>query len=77
MPNTAFTDGQQVCNIFHPTTDCQTVTGGKVNIQLKNGEAKIYIPKTSSFFIDLVGENSNGRFNLKLEQDSAALERAD
>lgn len=25
VPNTAFTDGEQVCNIFYPTTDCQTV----------------------------------------------------
>lgn len=50
VPNTAFEDGQQVCNIFYPTTDCQTVQDKTVNIYLKNGEAKIYIPKTSAFF---------------------------
>jgi len=52
VPNTAFTDGEQVCNIFYPTTDCQTVQGNTVNVYLKNGEAKIYIPASSSFFRD-------------------------
>ena len=40
-----FTDGEAVCNIFYPTTDCQTVSGG-VNITLTAGESKIYVPKT-------------------------------
>jgi len=53
VPNTAFSNGEQVCNIFHPSSDCQTVQGGKVNVYLKNGEAKIYIPKSSSFFENL------------------------
>ena len=52
VPNTAFSDGEQVCNIFYPTTDCQTVQGGKVNVFLSNGESKIYVPKSSSFFAD-------------------------
>jgi len=50
VPNTAFSEGQEVCNIFYPTSDCQTVSGGNVNVYLKNGESKIYVPKTSSFF---------------------------
>lgn len=47
VPNTAFADGEQVCNIFHPTTDCQTVQNKSVNVYLKNGESKIYVPKAS------------------------------
>jgi hypothetical protein len=39
-----FTEGEVVCNIFYPTTDCQTVKGG-VNVYLSNGESKIYVPK--------------------------------
>lgn len=39
-----FTNGQVVCNIFYPDTDCQTVNGG-VNVYLLNGEVKIYVPK--------------------------------
>lgn len=39
-----FTEGEVVCNIFYPTTDCQTVKGG-VNVYLGNGESKIYVPK--------------------------------
>lgn len=41
-----FTEGETVCNIFAPTTDCQTVSGG-VNITLNNGESKIYVPKSN------------------------------
>lgn len=40
-----FTEGETVCNIFWPTTDCQTVSGG-VDIYLNNGESKIYVPKS-------------------------------
>lgn len=47
VPNTAFADGEQVCNIFYPTTDCQTVQNKSVNVYLKNGESKIYVPKAS------------------------------
>lgn len=46
----AFNDGETVCNIFFPTTDCQVVQGGKINVYLMNGESKIYLPKTSSYF---------------------------
>ena len=39
-----FTEGETVCNIFYPTTDCQTVSGG-VDVYLASGESKIYVPK--------------------------------
>ena len=41
---TPFQDGETVCNIFFPTSDCQTVQGG-VDVYLAGGEAKIYVPK--------------------------------
>jgi alpha-amylase len=41
-----FTEGETVCNIFYPTTDCQVVSGG-VDVYLLNGESKIYVPKSS------------------------------
>lgn len=40
-----FQDGDVVCNIFYPTTDCQTVSGG-VDVYLLNGESKIYVPQS-------------------------------
>ena len=40
-----FQDGVVVCNIFYPTTDCQTVSGG-VDVYLLNGESKIYVPQS-------------------------------
>ena len=40
-----FTEGETVCNIFNPTTDCQVVSGG-VNVTLANGESKIYVPQS-------------------------------
>jgi len=41
---TPFAEGTTVCNIFAPTTDCQTVSNG-VNVYLSNGESKIYVPQ--------------------------------
>lgn len=41
-----FSEGETVCNIFYPTTDCQQVSGG-VDVFLANGESKIYVPKGS------------------------------
>ena len=38
-----FTEGERVCNIMYPTTDCQTVSGG-VSVYLLGGESKIYVP---------------------------------
>jgi len=40
-----FNDGEMVCNIFYPTTDCQKVSNG-VNVYLANGESKIYVPQS-------------------------------
>ena len=40
-----FTEGETVCNIYYPTTDCQTVKGG-VDVYLANGESKIYVPQS-------------------------------
>jgi alpha-amylase len=40
-----FAEGETVCNIFFPTTDCQTVSGG-VNVYLSGGESKIYVPQS-------------------------------
>jgi len=42
---TPFSEGEEVCNIFFPTSDCQTVSGG-VDVFLSNGESKIYVPKS-------------------------------
>lgn len=42
-----FSQGDTVCNIFYPTTDCQQVTGDGVNVYLANGESKIYVPQSS------------------------------
>lgn len=39
-----FTEGEIVCNIFYPYTDCQAVNGG-VDVFLLNGESKIYVPQ--------------------------------
>ena len=50
VSNTGFNEGEVVCNIFF-LTDCIQVINGKLLIDLKNGEVKIFIPKSSSFFI--------------------------
>lgn len=47
VPNSGFTDGTKVCNIFYPDSDCQTVSGGNVDVTLNNGESKIYVPSSS------------------------------
>lgn len=39
-----FNEGDTVCNIFNPTSDCQTVTKDGVDVYLKGGESKIYVP---------------------------------
>ena len=40
-----FANGTVVCNIFYPTTDCQTTNNG-VYVYLLNGESKIYVPQS-------------------------------
>ena len=42
---TPFAEGETVCNIFNPTTDCQVVSNG-VNVYLAGGESKIYVPQS-------------------------------
>lgn len=64
VPNTAFSNGEKVCNIFNPSTDCQTVSGNTVNVYLKNGEAKIYVSSGSAFFDDDEDE-AETFFNMK------------
>lgn len=39
-----YSEGTTVCNIFYPA-DCVTVTGGKLEIDLLNGETKVFVPK--------------------------------
>jgi len=42
-----WSNGTKVCNIFYPTTDCQTVQNGKIDLWLTNGESKVYVPAGS------------------------------
>ena len=49
VPNSGFSNGIVVCNIFFPDTDCQTIQNGNINIFLLNGESKIYVPKESLY----------------------------
>ena len=49
VPNTGFSEGDTVCNIFN-SSDCVRIGGGKLHLTLNNGEVKIYIPKGNSFF---------------------------
>jgi alpha-amylase len=53
MPYIPYADGTVVCNIFWGYSDCQTISGGKMMAHLQGGEAKIWLPKTSSFFSDI------------------------
>lgn len=39
-----FANGETICNIFYPTSDCMTVNGA-ITVHLLNGEAKIYVLK--------------------------------
>ena len=47
IPNTPWSDGTTVCNIFYPDSDCQTISNKTINVTLANGENKIYVPKSS------------------------------
>lgn len=55
VPNTGFNEGQSVCNIFIGG-DCVVIKGGKLPVYLNYGEAKIFVPKTSSFFYGVYPE---------------------
>ena len=50
VPNAPFADGTEVCNIFYPESDCQTIQNGNIDVTLFNGESKIYVPKGSAYF---------------------------
>jgi alpha-amylase len=50
VPNAPWANGTTVCNIFYPDSDCQTIQNGSINVSLQNGESKIYVPKSNSFF---------------------------
>jgi len=39
-----YIDGQKLCNLFFPTTDCFVVENGQFQVYLENGENKIYYP---------------------------------
>ena len=49
VPNLPWSDGTTVCSIYNGD-DCQQINGGSMQVTLVNGENKIYIPKTNSFF---------------------------
>lgn len=49
VPNLPWADGTTVCSIYN-YSDCQQINGGSMHVTLVNGENKIYIPKTNSFF---------------------------
>jgi len=50
MPYLPYADGTEVCNIFWPNDDCQTVQNGVLHAHLQGGEAKIWLPKSNSYF---------------------------
>jgi alpha-amylase len=54
VPNAPFSEGDTVCNIFYPTTDCQQVKNGSVNVYLDSGEQKMYVEK--SLALEIEGE---------------------
>jgi len=50
MPYTPYEVGTEICNIFWPDDDCQTVTSDGIYAHLQGGEAKIWLPKDSAYF---------------------------
>lgn len=49
IPNSGYSEGETVCNIFF-AGDCAVVKNGNLPVYLENGEAKIFLPKSSSYF---------------------------
>lgn len=49
IPAPTFSEGEKVCNALN-ASDCLTVKAGTVSVSLSDGETKIYIPQSSSFF---------------------------
>lgn len=46
VQNLSWADGTTVCNAFD-SNDCQTINGGQMDVNLSNGQSKIYVPKAS------------------------------
>lgn len=72
---TPWQDGEVVCNIFYPTTDCQTVNGG-IDVWLLYGESKIYVPKstlTSFTDIDDQGEAKQAEIRAQMEAEARLI----
>src|SRR3990167_718885 len=49
VPNTGFNEGTVMCNAFNQS-DCVTISNGKLPVRLSNGDFKIYLRKSNSFF---------------------------
>lgn len=72
---TPWQDGEVVCNIFYPNTDCQTVNGG-IDVWLLYGESKIYVPKstlTSFTDIDDQGEAKQAEIRAQMEAEARLI----
>ena len=54
MPYLPYEDGTNICNVLGGESDCKIVTGGRINAHVEGGESKIYLPKTSSYFDDVI-----------------------
>ena len=54
MPYLPYEDGTNICNVLGYASDCKVVTGGRINAHVEGGESKIYLPKTSSYFDDVI-----------------------
>lgn len=51
MPNTGFSEGEILCNIFY-ATDCVTIKNGVLGLYLNNGEVKVFVPKNSAYWAE-------------------------
>ena len=49
VPNVGYPENTVLCNIFN-SADCVTIHGNTLPLVLNNGEVKIYVSKSSSFF---------------------------
>ena len=55
VPNTGFSEGEILCNIFY-ATDCVTIKNGLLGLYLNNGEVKVFVPKGSAFWAEKSSE---------------------
>lgn len=49
--NTPYSNGQRICNLL-ADGDCFTIENNTFSIYLNNGEAKVYVPSSSSLEIE-------------------------